>query len=133
VITVAGTTEGKQTILVVDDEQDVLDYLTTFFEDNGFATLSAKDGEQGFAVAKEQAPALITLDITMPQESGVRMFRDLQADADTATIPVVMVTGVSGEFEQFIRSRRQVKPPDAYFEKPVDREALLAKVRELLE
>ena len=126
-------TATQKTILVVDDEQDVLEYLTTFFEDNGFATVTARDGQEGFAAAKEHRPDLITLDITMPNESGVRMFRDLQADADVADIPVVIVTGVSSEFEQFIHTRRQVKPPAAYFEKPIDRDALLAKVCELLD
>ena len=124
--------DTKKTSLVVDDEQDVLSYLTTFFQDNGFDTLTAMDGKQGMELARSSKPALITLDITMPSESGVRMFRDLQADPNTAEIPVVIITGISSEFEQFIRSRKQVAPPAAYFEKPVDRDAVLAKVRELL-
>jgi DNA-binding response OmpR family regulator len=125
--------EAKKTILIVDDEADVSTYLRAFFEDNGFNAAVAENGKVGFEKAKEIQPALITLDITMPEESGVRMFRDLQAEPATAAIPVIMITGVSHEFKRFIETRRQVHPPAAYFEKPIDRDALLAKVTELLD
>lgn len=128
----AETVCEKKTILVVDDECDVLDYLTTFFEDHGYGTLTARDGEEGMAEARARTPDLITLDITMPNESGVRMFRDLQGDPRTADIPVIIVTGISSEFQRFIRTRKQVKPPAAYFEKPIDRDALLSAVRTAL-
>jgi response regulator RpfG family c-di-GMP phosphodiesterase len=68
----------------------------------------------------------------MPEESGVRMFRDLQADPDTASIPVVIVTGVTHDFKRFIETRKNLRPPDGYFEKPIDRQQLLAKVEEIL-
>ena len=122
---------GK-TILIVEDEPDVSAYLKAFFEDNGFKVITAANGKEGFEKAKAGSPDLITLDITMPEESGVRMFREVQADEATAAIPVVIITGVSHEFKRFIETRRQVHPPDAYFEKPIDREELLAKVNEIL-
>lgn len=122
----------KKTILVVDDEQDVLTYLTALFQDHGFAVLTALDGEQGITAARDHHPDLITLDITMPNQSGVRMFRDLQADPATADIPVIIVTGISREFRRFLETRKQVTPPAGYFEKPVDRDELLQKVREVL-
>jgi len=122
--------DGKL-ILVVDDEDDVVAYLTSLLEDNGYKTIIARDGSSGFKLAKEKHPALITLDITMPQESGVRMFRNLQNTKETADIPVIIVTGVSSDFKQFIESRRQVHPPQAYFEKPIDKAGFLAKVGEL--
>jgi DNA-binding response OmpR family regulator len=109
-------------ILIVDDEPDLVAYLRAFFEDKGFTVSSAANGKEGFEKAVAEPPDLITLDITMPEESGVRMFRDLQANAATAEIPVVIITGVSPEFKRFIETRRQVHPPAAYFEKPVDRD-----------
>lgn len=118
-------------ILVVDDEPDMREWLTTFFEDNGYVTITARDGEEGFEKVKTEHPDLITLDISMDKESGIRMYRDLKGDSELSKIPVVMVTGVSPDFKKFISSRSQVPPPDAYFEKPVDRDALLLKVREL--
>jgi DNA-binding response OmpR family regulator len=119
-------------ILIVDDEPDVLAYLGTFFEENGFSVLRAINGKEGFERAQSDHPDLITLDITMPEESGVRMFRDLQADPATAGIPVVIITGISHEFKRFIETRRQVHPPAAYFEKPINREELLAKINDIL-
>jgi len=121
----------KKMILIVEDEPDVSLFLKTLLEDEGFETAVAANGKEGFAQAMALKPALITLDITMPEESGMRMYRDLQADPGLKDIPVVIVTGVSPEFKGFIESRSQVRPPDAYFEKPVDREELVATVKRL--
>lgn len=119
-------------ILVIDDEPDVVTYLTAFFEDNGFDVISAPNGKAGFEKAKAEKPDLITLDITMPEESGVRCYRELLDEQSTKNIPIIIVTGVTVEFKRFIESRKQVKAPDAYFEKPIDREKLLEEVRRLL-
>jgi CheY-like chemotaxis protein len=126
------TTNSTKTILVVDDEADVLTFITTLLEDNGFAVISAENGKEGFALAKAQRPNLILLDISMPEESGVRMYRNLRGDPQTATIPVIMLTGVSHDFKRFIETRRRVPPPEGYFDKPPDREQLLAKINELV-
>lgn len=119
-------------ILIVDDEPDVLAYLGTFLEDNGFQVLTAVNGKEAFDQALTQQPDLITLDITMPEESGVRAFRDLQEHKATGAIPVVIVTGIASDFKRFLETRKQVKPPAAYFEKPIDRDALLTKVKQIL-
>jgi CheY-like chemotaxis protein len=121
-----------KTILIVEDEPDEVAYLRTLFTDTGFAVISAVNGQDGFEKAKAHHPDLITLDISMPEESGVRMFRDLQGDPDTAAIPVVMITGISHDFKRFIETRKQVHPPAGYFDKPPDRVQLLAKINELL-
>ncbi|MHC4943200.1 MAG: response regulator [Planctomycetota bacterium] len=123
---------GAKKILIVDDEPDMVVWLSTFFEDHDYETIFAYDGFEGFEKAKTDKPALITLDITMDKESGVKMFRNLQETEETADIPVIMITGVNPEFKKFIENRRQVKPPAGYFEKPVDRAALIAKVKELI-
>jgi DNA-binding response OmpR family regulator len=120
-------------ILVVDDEPDVVAYLSAVLADNGYEVVSAQDGREGMAKTVAERPDLILLDITMPNESGVRMYRELHAGPETTKIPVVMVTGVSPEFKRFIETRKQVPPPAGYFEKPPDREKLLAKIRELLQ
>lgn len=122
----------QKKILVVDDEPDMVEWLTTFFEDNGYATISASDGFDGFEKVLSEKPDLITLDITMDRESGVGMYRKLHDHEEASKIPVIMLTGVSPEFKRFIESRKQVSPPDAYFEKPVDRGDLLKKVKELI-
>lgn len=120
-------------ILVVDDEPDIVTYLTTVLEDSGYQCDSAVDGIDGMNKVKANRPDLICLDITMPEKSGVRMYRELCEDSETAGIPVVIVTGVSNDFEKFISSRKQVPPPAGYIAKPVERDELLEKVRTLLE
>jgi len=123
---------ARRTVLIVDDEADVIVYLKTLFENEGFRALTAVNGKEGFALAKSELPDLITLDITMPEESGVRMFRDLQQDHETTAIPVVIVTGISHDFKRFIETRRHLRPPQAYFEKPIDCDQLLARVKEIM-
>ena len=122
----------RKIILVVEDEPDQIAYLETLLKDEGFTVITAPNGMEGFEKAKASHPDLITLDISMPEESGVRMFRDLQGDATTANIPVIIITGVTHEFKRFIETRKQVHPPQGYFDKPPDREKLLARVNELL-
>ncbi len=123
--------EGKK-ILIIDDEEDVLTYLSTFFEDNGFEVILASNGKEGVQKAIQEKPALITLDVSMPEESGVKALREIQENDITKSTPVILITGVSYDFKKFIETRKQVHPPEGYFEKPVDREKLLEKVNELL-
>lgn len=119
-------------ILIVDDEEDIVTYLQTLFSENGYDVLTAGNGMEAVRLAKTEKPALITLDITMPEESGVKAFRELQESSETQNIPVIIVSGVDPEFKKFISSRKQVKPPAAYFEKPIDRDELIGKVKEIL-
>ena len=127
-----------QTVLVVDDEPHVVAYLEMLLQDHGFATLSAADGREGLAKAKAHRPDLICLDITMPEESGVRMFRNLREDPDLARIPVVVVTAVTGmggdpePFKNFLSTRKHIPPPEGFFAKPIEREAFIEKVRDIL-
>lgn len=134
----AANDAGKKLILVVDDEPDVVTYLTTLLEDNGYATDSARDGNEAMDKIKQKKPDLISLDMSMPEKSGVKLYRELKSDEGLAGIPVVVVTGVtgfggsSGDFERFLGTRKQVPPPDAFIAKPLDHKELLKKVAELL-
>jgi DNA-binding response OmpR family regulator len=122
----------KKKILIVDDEPDVVRYLTVLLENNGFSTVGAVDGRDGFEKVRSEHPDLIVLDISMPKESGIKMYRNLHDTKEFSGIPVVMLTGVSREFERFISTRKLVDPPAAYFEKPVDDKELLSKIAELV-
>jgi CheY-like chemotaxis protein len=121
-----------KTILVVDDDPDTLTYLTTVLEDHGYATVSAKDGAEALRKINEAPPDLVTLDIAMPEKSGVAVYRALRENDQLKKIPVIITTGISEEFEKFISSRRHVPPPDAYLTKPVESEQLVNTVRDLL-
>lgn len=119
-------------ILIVDDEPDVVTYLSTLLEDAGYGTISASNGEEGLEKVRGESPDLITLDITMPEKSGVRLYTELKNDDALRSIPVIVVTGIQGEIEKFLSTRRQVPPPDDFVAKPVDRDLLVEKVKKLI-
>ncbi len=119
-------------ILVVDDEPDVVTYLSTVLRDAGYETLEASNGEEAMAQIKTNHPDLITLDITMPEMTGVKTYRTLKESAELKAVPVIIVTGVAHDFRQFISTRTQVPPPEGYLEKPVKPEDLLAEVKRLV-
>ena len=125
--------DDQKTILVVDDDPDALDFFVTVLEDNGFATVTARDGNEALErLGDGPLPDLVTLDITMPEKSGVGVYRKLREEEKYQGIPVLIITGVSDDFKQFISTRRQVPPPAGYLSKPVEPSDLLGKVRELL-
>jgi len=123
---------STKTILIVDDDPDIREYLSTFFQDNGYATETAKDGVEASARVEQARPDLVALDITMPEKSGVRFYREMKEHPERKAIPIVIVTGVTDEFKRFISTRRQVPPPEGYITKPVDLDKMLEIVRQLI-
>jgi len=119
-------------ILIVDDEPDVITYFSTVLQDEGYQTIDASNGEIALQKIREEKPDLVTLDITMPERSGVGTYRELKESEELKGIPILIVTGVSPDFKQFISSRRQVPAPDGFLEKPVRHEQLLAEVKRLI-
>ncbi|MBU1207482.1 MAG: response regulator [Proteobacteria bacterium] len=120
---------SKKKILIVDDEQDILTYLSTLLEDNGYNTVLAKNGEEALKQMEAALPDLITLDISMPGKSGVKFYRDMKAEDRWKHIPIIIITGVSEDFKKFISSRQQVPPPEGYLSKPIEKEEILALVK----
>lgn len=123
--------KGKK-ILIVDDEPDVVTYLAALFMDHGFSVLAASAGQEGFQKAKREQPDLISLDITMPEETGLRLYWDLQNDLSTSGIPIIIITGTPGEFSQLAKDQHSLKPPAGYFEKPINRDQLLNRIKNIL-
>ena len=116
-------------ILVVDDEPDVRNFLAACMEDSGFNVETAIDGVDALEKVKAGPPDLITLDITMPEKSGVRFYRDIKENDALKDIPIIIVTGISKDFEKFISSRKQVPPPEGYVSKPIDQDKILELVQ----
>ena len=114
----------EKTILVVDDEEDVRDYLSTVLEDAGFKVIAAADGNQALEKLKEQIPDFISLDLVMPNKSGMRFLREMRRTKAWANIPFVIVTAhahdeLGREDLNDILSTMTVSGPNVYLEKPV--------------
>ena len=124
-------------ILVVDDEPDMVTFLTTLLEDNGYETVKAADGDEALEKLKSEKPDLVSLDLLMPNKTGIKMFREMRKDPDTTNVPVVMVTGFGKDdvpqmdFKEWIK-QRAIRPPEGYIEKPVDKEDFLETIRKAL-
>ena len=131
-------TKTRKSVLVIDDERSVVAYLETLLEDNGYETISAENGRAGFDIAKKERPDLVCLDITMPEDSGIRFYRNIKDEPELGKIPVVVVTAVTGyggdpePFRKFLDNRRQVPPPEAFFSKPIDRQEFLDAISRLI-
>jgi len=123
---------GPKRILIVDDEQDIRTYLSTLFGDEGYETSEARDGGEALQQIQAAPPDLITLDISMPEKSGIRFYREIRIDERWKHIPIVVVTGVSEDMKTFISSRHQVPAPEGFVSKPIDREEIVDVVRSLL-
>jgi two-component system phosphate regulon response regulator PhoB len=127
---------GKK-ILVIDDEPDMVTFLCTLLEDNGYETMTAVDGEEGLAKCKSEKPDMVSLDLLMPNKTGIKMYRELRKDPEISNTPVVMVTGFgkddvpSMDFKKWIQDRA-IRAPEAYIEKPVDTTVLLEAVKKAI-
>jgi len=129
---------GKKTILCVDDELDMRFFISTVLKTAGFEAVAARNAIEGIRKALEQLPDLIIMDVMMPQAGGVTLFQEIKKNDRLRHIPVILLTGVSEKaFSHHlkmlnIRLDDSLPPPDAYMEKPLDPEKLIALVQELL-
>jgi DNA-binding response OmpR family regulator len=80
------------TILVVDDDPVILQLLTVNFEMEGFAVITATDGEEGLRRTRDDKPDVVISDVMMPRKSGLELVAELKADPDLARIPVLLLT-----------------------------------------
>lgn len=119
-------------ILIVDDEADVRTYLEVLFQENGYETAVAADGDEAMPKVHEFKPDLISLDIIMPHESGQKFYRELVKDAEFGETPVIICSGVTRYKELFSRDHKTMPKPFAFIEKPIDKGELLGKVKEAI-
>jgi DNA-binding response OmpR family regulator len=117
-------------ILVVDDESDVVLIIKTTLQAEGYDVASATNGKDALEEAFETLPDLIVLDVMMPGMTGFDVLRELKANESTATVPVVMLTGVSDKkkIQEALESGI-----DYYVVKPFDFDDLLGKIKHALE
>ncbi len=116
--------------MIIDDEEDMRVYLQTLFRKAGYETVTAVNGEDGLRKIREQIPDLITLDILMPQKSGLKFFQALREEEATRHLPVIVVSGVTGHDEFFDKS--SLGGPTVFVDKPIEPTSFLKQVEELL-
>jgi two-component system, OmpR family, phosphate regulon response regulator PhoB len=128
---------GKR-VLVVDDDPDVRLFSQTVLEENGYLPVLATNGEEGEEAVKKEKPDLIILDVLMPRESGIRLYRRLKTNKKFKDIPIIMLSGIAEK--SFLRSQKvltefggdPVPEPEAYLEKPVDGDVLADTIKKVL-
>jgi len=122
---------AKETILVADDDSDLLDLLATTFGEK-YHVLQAKDGAEALQVARKELPHLVLLDIMMPRVSGLEIVRELQAEMETRAIPIILITGsnLDETTENVLRDNVNVV---SFLNKPCSLETLTRQVRSALD
>lgn len=120
---------GK-TILVVDDEPDIVFIITTALKKNGYRTEQALNGLEALEKINNTAPAAIIMDIMMPKMDGHSVNLKLKTDPKTAAIPVIIITG-KGHFKELLDIHEGVNVA-AYLEKPFPISVLLEKLRAII-
>ena len=125
-------------VLVVDDDVDVTKFVSKLVERAGYEAIVAKNGMEGMGKVREDKPDLIIMDVLMPKQSGIRMYRELKTDEPLKDIPVIMLSAIAPK--SFFRSQevlaefagQSVPEPEAYMEKPEEPEELIALMQKIL-
>ena len=126
-----------KTILIVDDEPDVVAYFSGILERAGFKVLRAADGQQALGLLRAQKPDFISLDLVMPEKSGIKFLYELRRNRDWSRIPVMIVTAHArddlgkSDFDE-IFAGKTLAGPLTYLEKPVRPEQYLDTVKRIL-
>ena len=124
-------TPQDKTVLVVDDEEDVREYFAMALEDAGFNVLRAENGNEALDRIKEKTPDFISLDLVMPEKSGIKLLYELRQNKQWRRIPFVVVTAHArddmgkGDLEEILSSKT-FSGPKMYLEKPVEADQYVA-------
>jgi len=111
--------EKPSKVMVVDDEPDTVTFLRTWLEDIGYETCAESDPERVVGAALQQRPDLLLLDVNMPSQSGIEVYRQLRETKPLSGLPVIFITGAT-DFHLFGRECSPLPEPAARIEKPID-------------
>lgn len=120
----------KPTILVVDDEADAVDLIEFNLKNAGYQVKSASDGAEALKKARSVLPNLIVLDVMLPEMDGFEICKLLRRDANTAAIPIIMLTAKAAEIDRVLGLELGA---DDYLTKPFSPRELVLRVKKLLE
>jgi len=118
-----------QSILIVDDEKDIVDLVAYNVGKEGYGILKAYDGEGALRLARSEKPDLIVLDLMLPGIQGLEVCRRIRRNPDTAGIPIIMLTARGDEFDKVVGLEAGA---DDYITKPFSVKELLARVKAVL-
>ncbi len=125
-------------VLVVDDEPDIRDFLASVLEDAGMAVETAKNGNVALDRIRDRIPDLISLDLVMPEKSGIRLIHELRKNPEWSRIPVVIVTGhardaaIKKDLHEIL-AESTMSGPSSFLEKPVTAKGYLENICRILE
>jgi len=125
----------QRTVIIIDDDPDVVEATKAILEDEGYAVATALNGTDGLARVRQGGIDCIILDVMMAGDTeGFRIAQDLKADPATAGIPIIMLTAVAQKsgFEFSPQTDKDFMPVEAFLEKPVDPKKLVEVVRKVL-
>lgn len=123
-------------ILVVDDDPDIVDYLSSFLEDEGFEVATASHCAAAQELMEDFQPELMLIDAVLPGKSGLELLVCLRRHPKWGDLPVVVVTGndqlLEDDCRSYLGAHEGVRGPDGVLGKPVDRDTLVALLRKLV-
>ncbi|HRS82161.1 MAG TPA: response regulator [Smithellaceae bacterium] len=117
------------TILIVDDEKDIVDLVSYNLEREGFATVKAYDGEAALDKVRAEKPDLLILDLMLPGVGGLDVCKKIRANPETSSLPMIMLTAKADETDKIIGLELGA---DDYMTKPFSVKELVARVRTVL-
>jgi CheY-like chemotaxis protein len=124
-----GVSSGKKRVLIVDDDQDTLDYLSALLVDNGYEVRTAANHAAALSQLEEFQADAVLMDVMMPGKSGLDLLVKLRSSPRWRDLSVIVVTGDDRVLEDhgksYLSAHKGLRGPDAELGKPVDPEALL--------
>jgi two-component system, OmpR family, alkaline phosphatase synthesis response regulator PhoP len=122
----------KKKILIIEDEEAMQRVISEAFENQGFITLTANNGEEGLSLSLKEHPDLVLLDILMPKMDGMVMLQKLRLDEWGKAVPVIILTNVSPNASSVINSVLENEPAYYLIKSDVKLEGIIEKVKEVL-
>jgi CheY-like chemotaxis protein len=142
-------------ILIVDDAEENVLFISQILEDNGHRFRVARNGRQALAALHEKRPMLVLLDVMMPRKNGFAVFSEMKSDPELSAVPVIIVSGASRitgvdlrtgaknksesygddlaqRFGDSLHGKLREIEPDGLIEKPIDPDALMKKINQVL-
>jgi two-component system, OmpR family, alkaline phosphatase synthesis response regulator PhoP len=116
----------NETILLVDDEQNIIDFVSMYLEQEGFRVISARDGQAALERFKADRPALIVLDLMLPKIDGWQVCRTIRAESD---VPILMLTARDDDVDKIVGLELGA---DDYMTKPFNNRELVARIKAIL-